>query len=842
VLQGKIDIDKSANEHLLSLCCRDGTPEQARHAVGTIAALFNPNNSERLTQEQNDSFSQLLESLTSPAKLTVSIKGTSTRLVTIFVALAELTQHAPNVFDSKRGQKAIRFSLDMVLLGRAHSSDSSDEDADHEETATPSPSKRRRKLSNHHAEGKHLSPGQSTSIVEDSSLSPSCRTLCAAIEFLVSYIRAALLSSKVPVAGSPHGEAQEKSAASSELAEKLFETLSQIIRDHGVPPSSHDRKECRLRQDRAALRQCASIHLLRLCDPRLGLDSKFLTTERWHILAGAFLDDESVVRGAVMTELSLMLTGNGKFGKFGGHGAMVPLLRLVAFVVLCVDGDHSAGHSIANGNAANVGKKASSIKAHAKGCITALRNAYEVTAAQARANGEEAEKRFEATMKVALMPEFIVPYAMHLLAFRRETPHAYANNSGVTQTSVDDDAIDGVGQRVLRKRLKWLFDPLVLSLGDSADNISFLLRMTELLGKYDPIRASKRASVGGELSYSARDDDEKGARDGSQRESAKLQVVCAVAREVLLSYVKKDVNLAVYPGKITLPAHLFRRRATLTRKNTSKANRSSLGIEQPSDPPIDDEVDINKALVSSKLMASQVSRESVESPSSKSVSRRTQVHFGLESPLRNNSKDPTNSFGNMSPIQKASPVNDEGEAVLLSSGEKTRGTTPPSVVRNTRFSASTSSAIEGTMTTDSPFSKVSETSISNRSSQPFSAASFEDSTIVGESSKAGSTPELPRKRASLEEDATTPKRQKRLPAQIKINRNKSKPSVVTQKQKSKKTRGSSRKPKVEDDFDFDANSDHDGKVTKQARQGKENKSQPNPAARRRKSTRALKTR
>lgn len=133
-----------------------------------------------------------------------------------------------------------------------------------------------------------------------------------------------------------------------------------------------------------------------------------------------------------------------------------------------------------------------------------------------------------------------MPYAIHLLSFRRETPHvggdAFRKSTSVTQTSgVDGGEIDETGQRILRKRLRWVFDPLVLSMGDSADNISFLLRMTELAGKYDPIRPTRKSLPASQLSYASKNE------VVPELESAKLKVVCAAAREVLLSFVKKDV-------------------------------------------------------------------------------------------------------------------------------------------------------------------------------------------------------------------------------------------------------------------------------------------------------------
>jgi len=41
------------------------------------------------------------------------------------------------------------------------------------------------------------------------------------------------------------------------------------------------------------------------------------------------------------------------------------------------------------------------------------------------------------------------------------------------------------------------------------------------------------------------------------RGAAKLKTICVVAREVLLSYMKKDVNLTTYPGVIQLSMDLF---------------------------------------------------------------------------------------------------------------------------------------------------------------------------------------------------------------------------------------------------------------------------------------------
>ena len=80
------------------------------------------------------------------------------------------------------------------------------------------------------------------------------------------------------------------------------------------------------------------------------------------------------------------------------------------------------------------------------------------------------------------MPEYCVPYALHLLAYREETASVAGTLAG--ENDSDEDVTDGNGvvehgqeasQKMLKKRLKWLFDPLIQSLGAGADNVSVLL-------------------------------------------------------------------------------------------------------------------------------------------------------------------------------------------------------------------------------------------------------------------------------------------------------------------------------------------------------------------------------
>jgi hypothetical protein len=267
---GQLTLDDSLPKHLLNLCCRDGTPEQARHAVSTMAALIHSHGSSQTT----DAFGPLLKSLASPSRLTLSTKP-STKLVSVLVALAELADCAPNAMTSARGQKALHFALDNVLMGRAHfgqddTSDGEEEDGEEEmkEVGTPSPTKSgrrkssatKRKSQDHR---KHLSPGSNQiNPLEDTDLSITCRIICAAIEFLVSHIRSSILASQGNDSDSKRSGTNLR--PSDDLIEKVFDLLSQILRDHGIPPSSQDRKECRMRQDRAALRIASATNLLRL--------------------------------------------------------------------------------------------------------------------------------------------------------------------------------------------------------------------------------------------------------------------------------------------------------------------------------------------------------------------------------------------------------------------------------------------------------------------------------------------------------------------------------------------------------------------------------------------------
>merc|ERR1740130_319402 len=233
-------LEDDFHKKLVTLC-RDGTPEQARHAVATMAALSMPKDGMALTQEQTDTSLSLLKTLATPSRLAIASTGSSTKLVCVLVALAELADHAPTVFESSsRGTNALKFALEKVLMGRAHStaknddddddngSSSSDDETEIEETKTPKRGKNGRKSNN---VSSHLSPTTAdTSLVEDDNLSISCRTLCAAMELLATFIRSSVFTAKKMKTVLPK--------ESIVLIGKVFDIFSQLLRDQGMTKSS----------------------------------------------------------------------------------------------------------------------------------------------------------------------------------------------------------------------------------------------------------------------------------------------------------------------------------------------------------------------------------------------------------------------------------------------------------------------------------------------------------------------------------------------------------------------------------------------------------------------------
>ena len=253
---------------LLRLCTGDGTPTQARHAVYTLSRL--ESSDATASSPSANPMSILVNKVASPLRLS----ATNEKHISLLSALTALADCAPNLLASQtRGKKALVYALEDILMGRRGDENESSDDED----AKPKSNRERKSPSK---KNRHATP-KAHNVLEDKSLSTPCRRLCAAIAFLTSHIRATYLHHRP---SSP--EAQE--ALSKEQVMQVFQLLVQILRDNGLPPNDRDRKKCDTRQERAALRQVAGIHLLRLCDSRLGLEKLCLSTAMWYSLGEAF--------------------------------------------------------------------------------------------------------------------------------------------------------------------------------------------------------------------------------------------------------------------------------------------------------------------------------------------------------------------------------------------------------------------------------------------------------------------------------------------------------------------------------------------------------------------------
>ncbi|KAL3823061.1 hypothetical protein ACHAXA_011113 [Cyclostephanos tholiformis] len=585
-------------EQLVRLCTHDGTPEQARNSVYTISSMIKPQSesggsiASRASREKIE-FEPLLKALVNPCRLMIPEDNTNhkarERVVSILSAIAAIAECAPYAFNECGeghklgwGKRALAFALDRVLLGKsarlnASVDEEENSDSDSDEESSPG-----------HRSSTNLK-GREPQSKKAKVVSVHCQMLCSAMEVLVSHIRSTVVNSRYNLSESG---APTLKAPSPDHITEVFTTLTKFIED-GIPSSAKGRY-CKTAKDQAELRRSAAVNLLRLCDANLQLETKYLTPRMWHILSSALVDEDKSISSSVMDELLAMYTGNGKF-RANYSAPMAPSLRFVSLVTLCADGDgHGGQHSV-------VGKK---VKIAATALIKHLRATSQVVQAQCRQQGRTAEKNFENRLKLFLMPEYSVPYALHLLAFRQETAIAAGTLAGenMYDSDVRDRAMAGeenkmihaqeASQKLLKQRLKWLFDPLIQSLGAGADNvrsvfrsmaifnvfiffdvlnpqfvlsfqISFLMRMIDLIGKHPPINVLK-TSTGGvstlEMTLNE-DDDDPDRYDMEEKDSMmRMKIICQFARELLLSHVKKDVNLTVYPGSIQFPGDLYSRR------------------------------------------------------------------------------------------------------------------------------------------------------------------------------------------------------------------------------------------------------------------------------------------
>jgi len=678
--------DSFSNERmqaeLISLCTKDGTPEQARNAVLTLAGRLKNDPS-----KQAAAFTSLLKTLTSPSRLTLTTNGSANKkIANVLTTLTAVAECVPSIFiktkgQNDRGTKAIRFAYETILLGRG--------DEDDVEYRSDSGESKNRKDENgdkprRNSGGRSSKKSPKGKHSKEQAQSLSCERICGAIAFLVAHIRGVLLISKAK------GKVEEW--VSPEHISNIFNTLVNLIQNGGEPLSSRDQRECVTLLDKSEIRKCASIHFLRLCDGNLQLERTLVSPKMWHILSQCCLDEDESVRDTVMRELSSMLKGENIY-----RCRALPHLRFLALVTLCPDSDTQ--NYIANGGAANVGRQSIATKESSFQCISKLRRTCDATQLRLRAISRQAEMNFERKLKHMMMPEFVVPYAFHLLAFRTETPRI-GMETGTSETEEDkwSDADEDARHKMLNKRLKWLYDPLVQSLGDGADNISFLLRQCELLGsRYRPVDIT-----GGHKSESS---------ETKHILQARLKAITLAAREVLMKYIKKDVNLTPYPGTIQIPSSLFEVVAKIQKKSRKRAY-----VETSGDSSVDDKVDLEISVVSNEWDPASIQSpdasdgaleinlspipmsKSPESTSSLPTDSKSQAQEDVaptsSTPReKKKSKEPFSSSEKASktvPARKKGRHEEEAEKILIGSDESEVKISQPTSRSNGRMSASSS--------------------------------------------------------------------------------------------------------------------------------------------------------
>ena len=280
---------------MLSLCTKDGSIQQAKNAVATLASLY-----ESDPEKKIEVFTPLLDTMTSSSRLTLSSGGKpNTKIINVLDTLTAMVEKVPAIFSitsgkKDRGAKAIRFALETILLGRGdkvsisqQDSDSSSEDENDDTSKTSSP--RRQSKSKKRV-------GRKSAGIDD-TISFACKRACAAITFLVAHIRSTILVSKFNTGKDMKTGGQKSIFPPKGHITAIFELLISILEDDGLPPSSNDRHDCKSVEDRVELRKVATINIMRLCDKNLDLEKSFLTTSMWHVLGRSFVDKDKIVRG-----------------------------------------------------------------------------------------------------------------------------------------------------------------------------------------------------------------------------------------------------------------------------------------------------------------------------------------------------------------------------------------------------------------------------------------------------------------------------------------------------------------------------------------------------------------
>lgn len=297
--------------------------------------------------------------------------------------------------------------------------------------------------------------------------------------------------------------------AGDERPAAVMDLLFTIVDSNGEPPSHATASAT----ERAELRLSAASIALKLVS-RNSAVAKALDVFRWRSLARVALDSDNTVRDNFCRKLSRVVERcSDRAAIFAKWGA--------ALCVAAIPRRTSSSRVVAE-----AAVRARIVKALQRGVARArARHALATQDDDDDDDVEERAARDRASRR--FLPEYALPYAIHLLAHLNE-----------------DDRVDA---DTSRRALSFLLDALVGSLGDDADNVAFLLRCcAEIAAGRDNSTSPRTAACRESRSHII-----------SIQLCFAGEIANIAADTIKRTYIKTLTNFSPYPGVIFLPAKLF---------------------------------------------------------------------------------------------------------------------------------------------------------------------------------------------------------------------------------------------------------------------------------------------
>ncbi|TYZ57413.1 hypothetical protein PybrP1_005998 [[Pythium] brassicae (nom. inval.)] len=281
-------------------------------------------------------------------------------------------------------------------------------------------------------------------------------------------------------------ESGEWEARSQQVVELLFD----LLRSDGRTWTSNASVAVKYRV-------VASGSLLRLM--RDASVERLLSVSQWHLLGFVLQDSSEEVRASFLRRLTSHLTK---------HATPHPH-KYVSYLVLA-----------ASESSAALKKRARSLLGVA---VQRMRRVFEASLARGAS----------ADTSALMVPEYALPYAIHLLAHHPDFPREAAQRSTVTSSSTNSHAslFHDPAWSSQMLHLSFFLDGLVpASASADADNVAFLLQMLAKLAECD---------------------------DVADPSSANAYPLVATAALVVKKKIRNPASLRPFPGRIYLPKQLF---------------------------------------------------------------------------------------------------------------------------------------------------------------------------------------------------------------------------------------------------------------------------------------------